>query len=478
MAWQQYRIGPFTGLNQSVCENALDSGESADARNMDTSGGRLSVARGYVTESAAALPAPDGFTRLSVWNRATGRIFFAFHAAGVSVLEPGASAWRTLYAYPAGAQGERFDMQCVKLGSTEYAVLANGASQLVKWDGAAGTDAALFGSAEELSNVPAAHLELYYGRLFAAGDPSCPGRLYWSCAPGDGRTPENWSSVTEGENVSGGHVEVGTDSDPITGLFALSNQLLIFKRDSLYRLLGDRPSNYRICPLNAAMRGPAHSACVRYGDVLYFLTDAGLYYFDGQNVRRSADADKARDFLAGADLSGCVAAACRDKLYFALREHADSAANDALLVYDLVRGTYMIRDGFTARGLCACDGTLFLLDGDGRVCRFDEGDSYAGERINAYWRTPLTDLGGKIAQKQLRELYLRGSGGLMELSAETAAGTAYYERVMPGSTGEVLEAPLTALGRAFRLRLGNVGGSRFTVEGGVELLLDVQRRTL
>ena len=128
-------------------------------------------------------------------------------------------------------------------------------------------------------------------------DAEHPSRLYWSAAPGDGRSVEDWSSAAASENVGGGHVEVGTDSDPITGLFALSNQLLIFKRDTLYRLLGDRPSNYRIYPVGAAMTQPVSSACVRYGDVLYFLTEKGLYYFDGQTAARAFDADKVRELL-------------------------------------------------------------------------------------------------------------------------------------------------------------------------------------
>ncbi len=476
MAWQQYRIQQFYGVNQSVSENALDGGESPDARNMDTAGGRLSVARGYVRHSDAALEDPAAWGRLHVWNKAGEKIFLAAGPGGISALSGG--GWRSLCAYAPAEQGESYDFQNMKLGSTEYLTLANGAAQMLKWDGGAETSAVAFGSAEELSNVPASYLELYFSRLFAAGDPSYPSRLYWSCAPGDARSLEDWSSVDASENVSGGHVEIGTDSDPITGLFALSNQLLIFKRDSLYRLLGDRPSNYRILPVQAAMRGPAHTACVRYGDVLYFLTGAGLYYYDGQTVRRSQDADKVRDLLAAADLGRCQAAACGDRLYFALKTDAAAAENNALLVYDLVRGVYMLRDGFTVRGLCAAEGTLYILDGAGRVCRFDEGGDYDGAQISAFWHTPLTDLGSKIAVKQLRELYLRGSGGVLTVSAETAAGTVFYERVLPAAEGDVLEAPFTALGRAFRLRISNVGGSRFTVDGGLELLVDVQRRTL
>ena len=45
MALQLYRIPQFRGINQSACENSIDAGESPDARNMDTAGGRLRGAR-------------------------------------------------------------------------------------------------------------------------------------------------------------------------------------------------------------------------------------------------------------------------------------------------------------------------------------------------------------------------------------------------------------------------------------------------
>lgn len=478
MALQRYRIPHFLGINQSQCENDIAPGESPMARNMDTTGGRLSVAKGYVRHEPAPYPAPAAARRMTVWRKDGIRRFVLFTETGLMVLTEGDTAWRRLYSMPEGVAltGAQQDFQTLKIGSTEVLLAACGKTQMQKWDGSSDT-AEAFGSAAQLSDVPAGFVELYYSRLFAAGDPAHPCRLYWSAAPGDGRSVEDWTSAEASENVGGGHVEVGTDSDPITGLFALSNQLLIFKRDSLYRLLGDRPSNYRIYPVNAVMAQPLHTACVRYGDVLYFLTNNGLYYFDGQTVSRAFDADKVQDILAAADLSDCLAAACGDKLYFAFREDG-AKENNALLVYDLNRRAYMLRDGFIVRALSAEGGTLFLMDGEGYLCRFPEGDSYAGREISASWRTPMTDLGSKGSVKQLRELYLRGSGGVIAVSAQTGGGTVFFERLMPESGAEILEAPLSGEGRAFCLRLENVKGSRFTVDGGVELLFDAQRRVL
>ena len=52
--------------------------------------------------------------------------------------------------------------------------------------------------------------------------------------------------------------------------------------------------------------------------------------------------------------------------------------------YGGARGTYMLRRGFTAYGLFAAGGTMYLLDQNGYVCRFEEGETYDGARIDAY----------------------------------------------------------------------------------------------
>jgi hypothetical protein len=477
MALRQYRIPVFYGIAQNITENRQNDGESPDACNMDTQSGRLSVAKGYVRESGTAFPATEEARRLYVWRRAESRLLLVATAGKLFVLDEAAGEWKQLYDFATQASAAQYDFLPVKIASTEYLLIANGTARMAKWDGVSET-AEAFGSAEGLSDTAVNFVEFYYSRLFAAGDAQNPSRLYYSQAPGDTRTIENWTAATESENVSGGFVDVGTGSDPITGLFALSNQLLIFKRDSLYRLLGDRPGNFRIQPVNGTMQQPVHTACVRVGDVLYFLTQGGMYYFDGQTVQRKTDADKVQLLLQGATLSDCVAAVRGDRLYFALREGTSETKNNAILIYDLARGTYMIRRGFQARGLYAAGGTLNLLDGNGFVCRFEEGETYDGARIDAYWKTPMTDLDSKAVNKRLEELYLRGNGGILSVEAVTESGTVYNERLMPGGSDRILELGLNGDGRAFQLVFRNVNGSDFTIDGGIELILDMQRRVL
>lgn len=477
MALRQYRIPVFYGIAQNVTENRQNDGESPDACNMDTQGGRLSVAKGYVRESETPFSSTETVKRLYVWRRADERKLIVATGSKIYVLDETANEWKSIYDFGAEVAAAQYDFLPVKIASTEYLLIASAAARMAKWDGASET-AEAFGSTEGLSDIAVNYVELYYSRLFAAGDAQNPSRLYYSQAPGDTRSIESWVSAEESENVSGGFVDVGTDSDPITGLFALSNQLLIFKRDSLYRLLGDRPGNFRIQPVNGTMRQPVHTACVRAGDVLYFLTSGGMYYFDGQTVQRKADADKVRLLLQNANLTACIATSSGDRLYFALREEQGEGDNDAILIYDLARGTYMLRRGFTVNGFFAAGGTLYLLNGNGYVCRFEEGETYDGARIDAYWKTPMTDLDSKAVGKRLEELYLRGSGGILSVEAVTESGTVYNERLMPGGSERILELGLNGEGRAFQLVFRNVNGSHFTIDGGIELIMDMQRRVL
>ena len=55
-----YNIGEFLGIAQHRDGSLLNTGTAIDARNMDTSDGNLSVAKGYVRKSGNAIPSSAG----------------------------------------------------------------------------------------------------------------------------------------------------------------------------------------------------------------------------------------------------------------------------------------------------------------------------------------------------------------------------------------------------------------------------------
>lgn len=467
-----YKINEFLGIDQNTAENGVAGGMSPDACNMDTSDGALRVAKGFMPCIEQPVPGEETPYRLFLFRSSAQEQFLAL--AGNSLYAHRAGAWQKVYEYEGGLVQHRFGAAQVQLSGTDYIVIGCGERQLVKYDG---ESVSLFGSAEGLSDVPALYLDTYKDRLFSAGDPRHKNRLYWSQLPGGGRTVENWSQVEASPNVEGGHAEVGGDgSDPITGILALSNQLLIFKKRSLFRLIGDKPSNFTIESVDAVSEQAAHTALARMADTVFYLTGAGLFSFNGVTARRMTDARNIRGFLVDADVTDARGVCVRDKLFYAVRENGRSA----VIEYDISRRAYMLRRGFTAYDLCALDGAVYLIDGSRHVCRLGEGNRYNGLPICAWWRTPATDLYDKSSVKAMRQLYLRGAAETENavLLAEVTAGgmSTVYRLLLPEARSSVLEVPLKNEGRVFSVRFENEAGGRFSLEGGVELAFEQWRR--
>ena len=477
MALQTIRLGSFAGVKQGAAAGSIPLNWAEDAQNVSTTEGRLKRVKGYRAIYPTVSGAARKLRRLFLWPRSTGAVdCLVARQDSLFRYDPIGECWEDLYHYTDDMDTDTFDFLKVKIGSTETLLIGNGLEPILKWEGGDGYITA-FGAAEKLSDKAVNFLELYFGRLFAAGDREHPARLYWSQAPGGTRTIEDWSADENSENVSGGHVEVGIDSDPITGLFALSNQLLIFKKDKLYRLLGDRPGNYRIVPVEAPLAQPIHTACVLYGDRLFFLTDKGLYFYDGQTVRRTAHGADLAPLLRQVDFSSAVSAACGDSLYFAVKEHSTSVHNDLLIEYDVLRDCFLLRRGLQVVDLTSCYGTLYVLTGKGEVAVLNEGTTYGGDPIQAYWETPWLDGASALTVKQTVEAVLVGTGGPLRVLVLGEAREGDSVHTLQGENAPT-EFQLRSMGRRLKLRIENVNGNDFDLSGGAELLLDEQRRVL
>ena len=471
MARKLYKIDAFAGVDQSQSENGLNPAFSPDACNMDTSDGDLAVARGYVRHIPAQVPGGGAPHRLYLFRRAD--VDQVIVVAGREVYAYKNGQWLPVYTFAGGLVSGQVDFVQAQIDSAGYLLIASGEQPIIKYDG---TSAQEFGSTGGLSDKPVQYLTIYRDRLFAAGDPSFPNRLYWSQLPGSGRSIEEWGEVPDSANVSGGHAEIGgTAGDPIQGLCALSNQLLIFKKRSIYRLLGDKPGNFTIERVDADVERAAHTALVSHADQLYFMTDAGLCSFNGVSAAPMADSRRISKTLKEASAADCRGALAHNKLYFTLKE-SDS---DALMEYDLVRRTYMLRRGFAIGDIAAWDGRLYLINNERYVYRFNEGTSYDGSDIDAWWQTPLTDLFDKGGVKAMRGLAFRGNSendAAMLVDVCVGGNTATHRLRLPSDESDVLEVPLTNEGRTFRLRIYNEAGGYFRLSGGAELSFETWRR--
>ena len=327
-----------------------------------------------------------------------------------------------------------------------------------------------------VSDIPVGYVELYYNRLFSAGDAAHPSRLYWSQPPGDIKTIENWSMDDYSESASGGHTEIGpTNNDPIVGLTALSNQLIIHKQSGNYRLIGSNPSNFQILQINSGVEKMTNTNRISHGDVPYWMTRAGMYYYNGQQALLHPYSRQVRKTLRNANLNHSKGIECRDKLYFTMRTAANGTMDDAVLCFNMTENTWMLRKGFHVVDLATRDGEIYLIN-ENRYVYIVGGTDYDGTAIEAYWRTPITDLGAKSIIKEPRKMIMRGrSGGVNDAISVTGySGTIPHttEFILPENDESVKEIVLHNEGRTFHFEFRNKAGSWWKILGGVEILFN------
>lgn len=325
-----------------------------------------------------------------------------------------------------------------------------------------------------LSDVPVGYIELYYNRLFSAGDPDHPSRLYWSQPPGDVKTIENWSMDDFSEAASGGHTEVGpTNNDPIVGLTALSNQLIIHKESGNYRLIGSNPADFQILQINSGVERMTNTNRISHGDVPYWVTRAGMYYYNGQQALLHPRSRQLRNTLRAANLRHSKGIECRDRLYFTMRMASGTGPDDTVVYYDMTENVWMKRNGFTITDMATRDGEIYLINENRYVYKVG-GTDYDGEDIEAYWRTPITDLGVKSLDKKLGAMYVRGrSGGQTDEMTITSWAGKVSTRVgivLPANDEDVKWIDLRNMGKTMHFEFENKAGSWWKILGGVEVM--------
>lgn len=324
------------------------------------------------------------------------------------------------------------------------------------------------------SEAPVAFVELYSNRLFAAGDPSAPFRLYWSAVPGDGRTIEDWLSVDGSYDASGGYVEVGDGSaDEIIGLTALSNQLLIWKRYSVWRLYGDRPSNYTLERVDKSSDLMSNAGVITKYDAPYLLMPTGIHTYNNVSVVPVDNGSKPlrRFFDAKPYVGNSRSAFWDNRLYMTCKVGVTTNNyDDTIIVFDIARNAYMIRNGFEIADLTAIGSHIYMINGERYIYEFETGTDYDGTLIPAYWLTQPTDFGRKMNRHQAMAIYSHITGDGMKV---TVYGD--YLDHSKDVTPFVARAGYTTVRFQtdqqyfIQFRFENIDGGSFTLHGGINI---------
>jgi len=314
--------------------------------------------------------------------------------------------------------------------------------------------------------------DMYFGRFVSAGDPTAPSRLYWSAVSGDGRTIEDWLAVEGSADASGGYVEVGDNGgDAIIGITVLSDRLVIFKRYSVYYLRGDRPSTYAVERVENFSERMSNASVVVKNNLPYYLTASGIQVYDGTGIVPINEGVRYLNSFFQTVNSALQSKGvhCQNVFYFSCKVSSTATYDDTVIVFDIARAAYMLRDGFEVADMTVHDGVVYLINGSRYVYQFNNGTDYDGTAINAYWLTQKTDLAAKGVVKQVKEVMFRAGAGRLVVSVYGDINQDSIDRITDGKNGGFVSLPVKlAPTRAFQIRIENKAGSAFSVTGGIE----------
>ncbi|HEX7073342.1 MAG TPA: hypothetical protein VF226_04820 [Hyphomicrobiaceae bacterium] len=310
----------------------------------------------------------------------------------------------------------------------------NAVDPLKQYDGTTVTDVA--------GSPPRAQFIVQHqNRLFLAGDPANPSRLYFSELDDHQAWPA--SNFIDIETSSGA-------GDWITGLASSFGDLVIFKHRSTHLLIGDRQENWVRREIFPGIGCVAPRSVTTDGIWTYFLGADGIYRMRGTTLEHLSHKVNL-DLLRSGNLS-VAAAAVHDNFLWLTTPIESSVDNSEALtfVFDLETKTWTIFSGIRAHAYAVWDGAgdgHEITWGDasqGLVFFGDRGTSDDGQPIDAHFTSKAYDLDSFTVIKAFRRFWI-------DVHSSGAKWTVSYQidQSGPGATMDMSSAIIGASGATF-----------------------------
>lgn len=181
----------------------------------------------------------------------------------------------------------------------------------------------------------------------------CKADTIYSSKLGD---PFNWN-VFDGVATDSYAVQVGSAGD-FTACFSYLGYAIFFKEDQIYKVYGDRPSNFQVMSsASLGVEAGSHLSLAIAGETLFYLTRAGIVAYSGgipQSISDAFGTVRYHNAVAGSD----------GLKYYVSMQDDDGAWS--LFVYDTRRGIWEREDETEAVGF-AWNADLYFLGADGNL---------------------------------------------------------------------------------------------------------------
>lgn len=221
-------------------------------------------------------------------------------------------------------------------------------------------------------------------------------------------------NVFDGLSTDSFSVEL-TGSGDITAAITYNGYPTFFKEDGIYRVYGDRPSNFKVIRSEGSgVQKSAEKSLAIVGEVLYYLSTIGIVAYSGAMPVRI-------DEPLGVDLVRGVAGGDGVKYYISA---TDSKNNVSLYVYDTEKRMWHKEDDFSAEYMYFSD-VLYGVKSNGETWALTDGGNDIGGELEekVKWFVEFADMTfGSPYQKGVAKVHVRFD---LDTDAEAKAEISY-----------------------------------------------------
>lgn len=213
-------------------------------------------------------------------------------------------------------------------------------------------------------------------------------------------------------NNAGAIIIPSGDGDTGTGLYSLNNSLYVFQKHAIWRLYGSSPANFELRNVTNEIGMLDKRTLVEWNDILIFLSDQGVYFFDGSNLRNVTDGVINNFIATWANKTSPVATLWGNRYILAYTPSGQSSNSEAIFM-DLTRQIWGKMTGLHASAWSAWNGgtdtgqIYFASSNQGSIYRWDTGGHDDGYEIYTLYDTPSLSFGAGINDKAIKKFYLQ-----------------------------------------------------------------------